>query len=264
MNHRPQSTFGFAMNLLRTVLLFLIAGVLAPALLRVASAQNTNFFELRDGDRVVMVGDTFIEREREYGILESLATTQFPDRHVTFRNLGWSADSPQGQSRVGFDHSKPSSEWFKQLTNSIAQLKPTVIFLGYGMANSFAGEAGLPAFIADLTKLMDSIQQNAGTTPLRWVIFSPVPHETLAAPLPDPTKHNAQLAAYTKALKDLAAQRGTHFVNLFDGITASVKQAANVKQTPLSVTDNGIPLNGYGYRVAANVMAAELGWKRRM
>jgi putative heme-binding domain-containing protein len=264
MNHRPQLSFGTAMNSLRPVLLLLLVSFLAPLFPRLAVAQKTNLFELRDGDRVVMVGDTFIEREREYGILESLATTQFPDRHVTFRNLGWSADTPQGQSRVGFDHTKPASEWFKQLTNSIAQLQPTVIFLGYGMANSFAGEAGLPAFIADLTKLMDSIQQNAGTTPLRWVIFSPVPHETLPAPLPDPTKHNAQLAAYSKALKDLAAQRGTHFVNLFDGITASVKQAANVKQAPLPITDNGIHLNGYGYRVAANVMATDLGWKRRL
>lgn len=246
------------MNFFRPAFTFLIAGLLAPTFQRVASAQNTNVFELRDGDRVVMVGDTFIEREREYGILESLATTQFPDRHVTFRNLGWSADTPQGQSRVGFDHTKPASEWFKQLTNSVAQLNPTVVFLGYGMANSFAGEAGLPAFIDDLGRLMGAIQQNAGANRLRWVILGPVPHEKLPAPLPDPAKHNAQLAAYSKALKELAARRGTHFVNLFDKLSA-----VTTGKTPAPFTDNGIHLNAQGYRLAAHAVSESLGWPRR-
>ena len=133
-----------------------------------ATAQNTNAFELLDGDRVVFVGDTLIERERSHGHIEYLLTTQFPDRNVTFRNLGWSADTPRGQSRVGFDHSKPQEVWFEQLTNSIAQWKPTVVFLGYGMANSFSGESALPQFIADLGKLMDAIQYTAGDARIRW------------------------------------------------------------------------------------------------
>src|SRR5688572_9035063 len=106
-------------------------------------AQNTNSLEFRDGDRVVLVGDTLIERENAFGYIEHMLTTHFPERHVIFRNLGWSADTPLGQSRVGFDHSKPPAFWFQQLTNSIAELKPTVLFLGYGMASSFDGEPGL-------------------------------------------------------------------------------------------------------------------------
>ena len=152
------------MNVLRrflTATLFYVA--FAPDR---AAAQNTNAFELRDGDRVVLVGDTLIEREQTYGHIEYLLTTQFPDRNITVRNLGWSADTPLGQSRVGFDHSKPPDFWFSQLTNSIAQLKPTVVFLGYGMVNSFAGETELPRFIADLGKLMDALmikkQSDAG------------------------------------------------------------------------------------------------------
>ena len=66
-------------------------------------AQNTNVFELRDGDRVVFLGDTLIEREQSYGYIEFLLTTEYPERNVTFRNLGWSADTPLGVSRAGFD-----------------------------------------------------------------------------------------------------------------------------------------------------------------
>ena len=107
-----------------------------------ASAQNTNIFELREGDRVVLVGDTLIEREATDGFIEHTLTTQFPAANVIFRNLGWSADTPEGQSRVGFDHEKAPGFWFKQLTNSVALLKPTVVFVGYGMASSFDGDAG--------------------------------------------------------------------------------------------------------------------------
>ena len=58
-------------------------------------------FELRDGDRVVLIGDTLIEREQHSGWVELALTTQFPDHHVTFRNIGWSADTPAGDSRFG-------------------------------------------------------------------------------------------------------------------------------------------------------------------
>src|SRR6266540_5885831 len=128
--------FGRPINLVRVPHLLLLAALngLLPGR---CAAQNTNVFELREGDRVVLVGDTLIERERNHAEIEFVLTTHFPDRNVTFRNLGWSADTPEGQSRVGFDHSKPPEAWFEQLTNSIAQLKPTVVFLGYGMANSF-------------------------------------------------------------------------------------------------------------------------------
>jgi len=75
---------------MRTLILFgLLASITASA------------FELKDGDRALLLGDAFIEREQYEGWIEIAATTQFPDRAVTFRNLGWSADTPAGDSRNG-------------------------------------------------------------------------------------------------------------------------------------------------------------------
>src|SRR6266567_4251745 len=104
-----------------------------------ASAQNTNSFELRDGDRVAFLGDTLIEREQSYGYIELVLTTHYPDRNIIFRNLGWSADTPLGVSRAGFD---PPESGLERLKEQLAAFKPTVVFLGYGMASSFDGQPG--------------------------------------------------------------------------------------------------------------------------
>src|SRR5229473_3428134 len=55
-----------------------------------ATAQD---FKLSDGDRVVLIGSTLIEREQESGYWETALTTRFPKANVTFRNLGWSGDT---------------------------------------------------------------------------------------------------------------------------------------------------------------------------
>src|SRR5256885_16947683 len=116
------------------------------------AADRTVGFEFHDGDRVVLIGDTLIERETEYGHIEERLTTQLPDRNVTFRNLGWSADTPAGESRASFDFDKPG-KGFEKIKEELSALQPTVLVVGYGMASSFAGEPGLSTFRQSLNKL---------------------------------------------------------------------------------------------------------------
>ena len=75
------------------------AGALALLLTLLCNATSTRAaapFELKDGDRVVFLGDTLIEREQHYGWIELMLTSRFPDRDITFRNLGWGGDTPAG------------------------------------------------------------------------------------------------------------------------------------------------------------------------
>src|SRR5665213_2941783 len=113
-------------------------------------------FELKQGDRVALVGDTLIERAQESGWLEAEMAADFPDRHFMVRNLGWSADTPAGISRASFDFAD-AKKAFDLLTGEIAQVKPTVVALGYGMASSFAGQTGLEQFKTDFNRLLDTI-----------------------------------------------------------------------------------------------------------
>src|SRR5688572_20019408 len=148
-------TCGRAIGALRTArpTLTLVLFTLLFSFQAFSAAAPTKPFELRDGDRVVFLGDTLMEREKDFGYIELMMTLRFPERNVTFRNLGWSADTPVGISRVSFDWPKGEGEMFRVLMEQIKQVQPTVVVLGYGMASSFDGAAGLEKFTADYNKL---------------------------------------------------------------------------------------------------------------
>jgi putative heme-binding domain-containing protein len=228
------------------------------------SPANTRL-DLRDGDRVVFLGDTLMEREQYYGWIELALTTHFPDRHITFRNLGWSADTPEGLSRSGLSllqaGLEPADEGWKQLQEQIKQTQPTLILLGYGMASSFAGEAGLPKFKSDMNRLMDTISQISPG--VRFVLLSPIRHEKILGPsrrvtntsmLSEIDRHNSQIKLYTEAIAELARSRNAPFVSLFDAHPELNPKSRNVP----ALTDDGIHLDDSGYRRMAAVIEEQL------
>ena len=237
--------------MIQRLLLFVALGGALIAETLSAGAANTNRFELAEGDRVVFIGDTLIEQENRHGHLEYMMTTQHPDRTVTFRNLGWSADLPTGISRASFDWSKSPETWRERLLGQIRDTQPTVAVLGYGMAASFDGEPGLEAFRSGMIGLLDGIREI--NPKVRFILFSPIRHESMEAPLPDPEAHNEPLARYTQVLSELADRYEAHFVNFFENLKGQ-------PQRGWRLTDNGIHLNDFGYRHAAEIMAQQLGW----
>lgn len=226
---------------LRFVVAFFLATV-APTILRAADQPKP--FELVDGDRVVMVGNAFIERDQKYGYLETLLTSRYPDRNIIFRNVGWSGDTVFSQVRSGSGPQKG----VEALVALVLELKPTVIILGYGMNESFEGDAGLTKFVQGYNAILDAL----GPSKARLVLLSPIRHEDLGRPLPDPAAHNRVLELYSNAIGDIAAARGAWFVNLFTGL-----ESDRIEKTPL--TDNGIHLNAYGYSRAAMAIGKSLG-----
>ncbi len=237
----------------RLLLLFLIFA-LSPATSSVAAPHKP--FDLHSGDRVVLVGDTLIERAQAYGYLEERLTVRHPEDNVIFRNLGWSADTPAGESRASFDFDKPG-KGFELLKDEITATQPTVVIVGYGMASSFDGEAGLPKFVADLNKLLDAIQTICTNGPVRFVFLSPVRHENLGPPLPDPTAHNQQLALYTRAVSEIATERKGVFVSLFNNLLGDGTQS----HPPRPFTEDGIHLSAYGYLRMAEAVEKRFVWE---
>lgn len=201
---------------------------------------------LEDGNTVLFLGDTLIERENTFGSLEYRLTIANPKKRIVFRNLGWSADLPTGRSRASFDWIYGEPNWITNLLAQIAAVKPDVVFLGYGMSASFNGQSGIQTFADQMGRLIDGIQKQSTPKTVRFAIWSPITHEDLGRPLPDPESHNRQLAAYTEALRALANSRHIPFLDLFQ----SFRHPKGAPTTP-AWTDNGIHPNELGYRVLA-------------
>jgi glucose/arabinose dehydrogenase len=186
-------------------------------------------FELKDGDRVLFIGDTFFEREVEYGHIETRLTASFPDRNITFRNLAWAADTPMGRSRASFDWNKSEDDWLKRVKEQVTLVKPTVAFLSYGMTAALEAaasktpeeqQARIAKFKSDLGKLMDAIEDVSGQK-VRFVLLGPTLQERhVAGPLSNLVfgKNTFETDDSTRAtdamVRDFSVQRGAAFVSL--------------------------------------------------
>jgi hypothetical protein len=186
-------------------------------------------FELRDGDRVVFIGGTIVEQEQRYGHWESALTRCYPDRHVTFRNLGWSGDTVWGESRAGFDS---AAQGYDRLVKHTIALKPTVLIVGYGANESFTGAAGLDRFEKQLNKLLDDL----AVTKARVVLLSPLRVDETSWPRGSAGTRNRDIQLYADAIRRIGEKRGARFADEFFQ-----------RYGPPPTTVNGVHLTAFGY-----------------
>lgn len=203
--------------------------------------------KINNGDRIVFVGATFIERDGRYGCIEALFTSQFPDYDLTFRNLGWSGDNVFGIARASFDS---IARGYERLIAQANEAKPNVLLMSYGQNESFKGRAGLDEFITGYTKLLDDL----ASTNARFVLVSPTLQENMGAPLPDPTTHNADIALYTEAIRALAKKQDIPFVDMTKLLPISNKIPKNPR------TDNGLHFTEEAYWEVARLLLEGLGY----
>jgi len=238
-----------------------LRGLLAALFSLTCIASAAPKFELKNGDVVAFLGDALMEQEQYHGWIEVALTTRFPDRDVKFRNLGWNADTPTGASRFGLSllqaGREPDDEGWKQLQKQIELVKPSVVFVGYGMASSLeGGTSGLGQFKQDYYQLLDTI---AKISPgVRFVLVGPIRHEE---GFKTPAKHhNTVLGAYAQAIENIAKARKLPVVSLFDADLAKrqVPMLLHIKEPGHSLTRDGIHLNELGYIRAAAAIERSL------
>ena len=194
------------------------------------------------GDRVVFVGGTFVERMSKFGYLETALTLALHDKKLTFRNLGWSADTVRGESR-GYD--KPQTGYANLLAN-VRKAEPTLLFLAYGAAESW--ETDPVKFSADYQRLLDDLKPLGA----RMVLVSPILQENWGKPMPDPSKHNADLTTYAAAIRELAQKNTLPYLDLLGLVNPDVPKGKRL-------TMNSLQLNDAGHRRLAHFFLEELG-----
>ncbi len=229
-------------------------------------------FRFRNGDHVLLVGGTFVERAQTFGHLESALAAEAPQHTVTFRNLGWSADTVFADSRGIFD---TPARGYERMIEHVRAEEPTVIMLFYGQneAMSFnAGPDGLARFSGQLRQLYGDLS----TTGADVVFVSPHPFLAMDSPLPDPSRWNHRVFEFCGAVQAVAASVGARYVDLLTDFDDDLRNADRLISisSPLPFdltehpevmtamnarwTDNGMHWNDVGYASVAQLVAARI------
>jgi glucose/arabinose dehydrogenase/lysophospholipase L1-like esterase len=201
---------------------------------------------LRDGAHVSLLGNGLAEGFQRDGWLETLFQARFPDRHLSFRNLGFNGD--EVKQRMRCENFGTPDDW-------LTRTKTDVVFAFFGYNESFGGPAGLEEFKQNLSAFVKQTQEHkySGNEAARVVLFSPIAHENLRNPnFPDGNANNKNLRLYTDAIKQVATQGGVPFVDLF---TTSLQLYGSAR-SPL--TSDGIHLNDSGHRLIAEAILQAL------
>ncbi|MCE6988019.1 PVC-type heme-binding CxxCH protein [Dyadobacter sp. CY323] len=253
------------------------------------AAQSPNpGFVPEKGDHIVLLGNTFADRMRHYNYFETLLQKSFPDKQLTLRNMGWSADEvglqprplnfpgfgertprlTEGQTEIKFksytlEQEKiimPVALNFSGLNQDLTDQKADIVFLCFGMNEAFKGPAGLPQFEKDLNAFIQNLQSNKynGKAAPKLVLVSPIAHENLGTHFPNPAEHTKNLALYSAAMQKIAANKRLYFIDLF---APSLAKMQSKHAEPITI--NGIHLNDTGYRLAAGWMAQSLGFSAK-
>ncbi|MDP7304629.1 MAG: GDSL-type esterase/lipase family protein [Pirellulaceae bacterium] len=206
------------------------------------STTHATELALEKGDHICLVGNALGERLQHQNHWETLLYLRFPNQDLSVRNLCFPGDEPYERIR-----SQNFGEPDKHLTHSRA----SVVLFFFGFNESFAGTDGLDAFAADVEKLVKETKTKnySGRGAPRIVLVSPIAFENTGdANLPDGNEHNARLAAYTKALAEVADATDVGFVDVFTP-TKSL-----FERTEEQLTLDGAHLNAAGYEAFAPIL----------
>ena len=228
-----------------------LAGLLALLCASFASAQTTTetavpaapaqstTFQFKDGDRLVLLGNTVLEREHDYGSFEPRLDLALGEEKVSVRNLAWSGDTVFGHARSYFG---PPEEGLQRLSAHLELLKPTVVILCYGSELAFERLGALPDFLTGYRNLIE-------------LIASPPPLETLPPPLPDLSAENKNLSSLRDALRKFALTQHAFFVDWFE-LMGGLPKPGVIRQ-PL--TENGVHYTRAGYEKLSAKLIEGLG-----
>jgi len=175
--------------------------VLAIAWFCVAGAADTpgTPFFFRDGDRVVMMGDSITEQYLYSTYVELWTLTRFPAWNITFRNVGIGGDrSPGGNSRFARD---------------VLPQHPTAMTVDFGMNDGGYGGFSDAAF-RNYTNGLQGIADQARSNQIRvaWVTPQPVEKKENG---PAIAGYAATLEQFAEGVKLIAAANHGTFVDQF-------------------------------------------------
>ena len=195
----------------RTGLACLALLVSLAALPTGAQTPAAKKFFIKDGDTVVMIGDSITEQHLYSNYVEMWTVSRFPAWKLTFRNVGIGGDtSPGGNGRFKRD---------------VLAHKPTVLTVDFGMNDGGYqpfNQGLFDRYMKGLQGLAD--QAKAAGIRVAWITPQPVEHHPNPKGLQAET-YNRTPEKFSEGVKEIAQKNGGLFVDQFHPYWAVIAKA---------------------------------------
>ncbi|MBL9137381.1 MAG: SGNH/GDSL hydrolase family protein [Verrucomicrobiales bacterium] len=182
-------------------------------------------FALRDGDRVVFLGDSITEQRLYTTYVEAYALTRYPAWRLSFRNVGWGGDTSWLRQRAHPDEGQlfaaegPTLDAMVEksvgrgLGRDVLPLKPTFVTVKFGM-NDHSYQAFRPDIFRAYSRSQSEIAKVLKGAGARVAFLTPQPIED-KRPDPDNDARNLSLRQFSDGLKEVADRSEAAFVDQF-------------------------------------------------
>lgn len=203
-------------------------------------SQTARGLEVKDGQRIVLLGNTLAERMQHHGWIETYAQLGMPGKKLTFRNHGFCGDKID---------KRPRNRGFIDPHTYLEISKADVILTFFGGNEAWDDNPG--DYGNNLRKWVDETltkKYNGKAAPV-IVLFSPIAHENMESPdFPDGKKQNERLKKITEVTALVAKEKKLEYVDLF----SATQKLYSTKKEPLTL--NGIHLTNEGNKHIAQVI----------
>jgi lysophospholipase L1-like esterase len=195
----------------RLSLAFVVLAAVWAVPVHAEDAPKKSDFFFKDGDTVVMIGDSITEQMLYSNYVEMWTVTRFPAWKLTFRGVG-----------IGGDTSTGGNSRFKR---DVVRFKPTAMTVDFGMNDGGYGGFDQKKFDKYFTGLQGMADQ-AKEAKIRVAWITPQPLDTGDAGKTEPNKYNPTLEKFSEdGVKEIAKKNDGLFVDQFHPYLAVLNKA---------------------------------------
>src|SRR6266581_3958222 len=200
--------------------------VFVTVVLGLASSVIAGDFFIKDGDRVLFLGDSITEQRLYTTYIEAYALTRHPKWKLSFRNVGWGGDTSWLRQRAHPDEKQlfAADETSQQkmvedsvgrgLKRDVVPLKPTVVTVKFGM-NDHSYQPFREDIFRAYVRSQEEIAKVLTGQGARVAFLTPQPIED-KRPDPDKDARNQSLRKFSDGLREVCSKEGATFVDQFD------------------------------------------------
>jgi lysophospholipase L1-like esterase len=184
--------------------------------------DDGRFFFFKDGDTIVVMGDSITEQHLYSNYLEMWSVCRFPKRNLTFRNVG-----------IGGDGSTGGNSRFKR---DVLAHKATALTVDFGMNDGNYkpfDEKTFQVYMKGLQGIAD--QAKAAKIRVAWITPQPIEKKEQGSALQG---YNETLERFSDGVRDIADKNGGVFVDQFHPYLAVLAKARATDPKNVDITVN--------------------------